>query len=130
MKTNTMRKLRVKMLKNDVFENDYVNRYAGQTGTVTHVTQSGYGCGSVWATVKLDHSGITLVHLPLTLLEPLDVSMVPESHSKSLLLKQIWVFFEAANDAWHRGPPSDLAKFQEEFGKPWEDIRTYDVARA
>lgn len=58
---------------------------------------------------------------------PLDTSMVPPTHNTSRLLKNVWVFTEARNDAWFRWQPKDLKKYEEENGTPWKDVRVYDV---
>lgn len=56
-------------------------------------------------------------------------SMVPETHCGSDYLKVIWLVGEARNDAHFRCPPSDLKKYEDENGVPWEDIRLFDVKR-
>lgn len=62
-------------------------------------------------------------------LEPMDVSDIPESHSHSPVLRNVWVFVEARNDAWYRVPPANPAEYEAEYGKPWEDKRIWDVSR-
>ena len=62
-------------------------------------------------------------------LDPVDVDTIPETHRKSLVLRQAWAFCEARTDAWYRYEPSDKAKYLEEAGVEWKDRRVYDVLR-
>lgn len=130
-----MKKLRCKMLGGDWF----LDQLKGLTVTVTEVdlrcnpTGGGYRCtvvvdGEMTAEQKrlLDEGG-EIRSVFTDSLEPLDTSMVPESHCGNLMLKRVWVFAEARNDAWFRGKPRDLAKYEEDTGHPWTDERVFDV---
>ena len=62
-------------------------------------------------------------------LVPVDTSLVPPTHNTSRLLKNIWIFGQARNDAWNRDqePPKDLAAYREQYGTDWKDNRIFDV---
>ena len=107
----------------------FLDKLAGKTVTVTKIDRAGYGSGTLFVECILDDSGLELLTCTTDQLLPIDVSMVPETHNGSLLLQQIWIFHEASYDAWFRGPPSDLAKYEEQYGCPWKDNRIFDVGR-
>jgi hypothetical protein len=62
-------------------------------------------------------------------LTPVDMSMVPETHQQNDWIRGIWIFGEASCDAWFRGPPQDMAKYEAENLSPWKDVRKFDVGR-
>lgn len=62
-------------------------------------------------------------------LEPVDVESIPVTHKDTLVLRQVWVFCTAKNDAWYREEPTDKARYREATGCDWKDERTYDVGK-
>ena len=124
MKGEGMKKLRARILPT---EDWYLGKRAGQEVTVTRISSDCAGSGSHQMRAVSDDGENMLVYGDQ--LEPVDVSDVPESHLGSLVLRQVWVFCEARNDAWVRFKPSNLARYEEETGMPWVDKRIWDVGR-
>lgn len=137
-----MKKLRCRVLGTGDW---FLDKFAGQEVTVTNIDRVGYGQGTPYVTCRLDNDPTTTIEIPDTpegkqvvkagfvlrlcsdKLEPIEVSMVPETHNSSLLLRQIWIFHEASCDAWFRGPPNNQTKYEEENGGPWTDKRIFDI---
>jgi len=132
-----MKKLQCKILGGDWF----LDQLKGLTVTVTEIdlhcyaNGGGFGCTAVLdddlpedvsKNLRFEKGGeIWLINSDN--LEPLDTSMVPQTHNKSQLLRNVWIFSEARNDAWFRWQPKDIKKYEEENGVPWKDVRVYDI---
>jgi hypothetical protein len=120
-----MKPLKVRIV--DGIEDWYLRQKVGQEIVIKKISSH---CGP-WGDLQM--RGVTADGDNLLLysnqVEPLDVSDVPQSHMKSLVLRQAWVFSTAKNDAWNREPPRDLKAYEEENGVPWKDERVWDVGR-
>jgi len=105
-----------------------LNRYAGQTVTVTEIDRT-CGDGGFQTTCALGDGGYLRIFSED--LVPMDTSMVPPIHNTSRLLKNVWVFVTARNDAWNKDqqPPGDLAAYKDQYGTDWKDNRVFDVGR-
>ena len=108
-----------------------LNQYAGQTVTVAEIDRT---CtqgvsGGFLTTCALEDGGYLRVFSED--LVPIDTSMVPPTHNTSRLLKNVWVFVTARNDAWNKDqqPPGDLAAYKDQYGTDWKDNRVFDVGR-
>ncbi len=122
-----LRKLRAKILKTG---DHFLDKRAGELVTVKCISKCGQG--GYQMVVETD-GGATFRCVYLEHLEPLQefLDMVPETHRGSSHLMKVWLFSEMKCDAWDRdqGPPKDLEAYEEKYGAPWKDIRTFDVAR-
>lgn len=108
----------------------YANNFAGQTVRVTEIERTcGLNCGFLTTCILED--GTTMRGFISDEFLPIDTSMVPPTHTTCQVLINAWVFVEARNDAWNRDqePPKDLAKFRDDYGTDWKDIRVFDVKR-
>ena len=108
-----------------------LNKFAGQTVTVTEIDRTcteGVSGGFLTTCALEDGKHLRIWSEDLV---PMDTSMVPPTHSTSRLLKNVWVFTEARNDACSKDqqPPGDLAANKEEYGHDWKDNRVFDVKR-
>ena len=127
-----MQKLRCQIARSN---DNYVNRYVDRIVTVVEINRACNPEGGFLTKCELDDVPGSQVGEKLIVwsdeLIPLDTVMVPPTHSTSRMLKNIWIFVEARNDAWNRDqePPKDLAAYKDQFGKDWEDNRVFDVKR-
>jgi len=123
-------------------EDNYMRRFNGLNVTVTKISRNGRGTLTVECVLNDDPAGrfitfqgdeIKKGHVFRTVytdeLMPVDTSMVPETHNKNDFLRRIWIFGEASDDAWYRGPPLDMAKYEADYGAPWTDVRKFDVGQ-
>ena len=121
-------------------EDNYMRVFNGLTVTVTKIDRNGNGSLKVECVLNEDPEnplftakgdeikrGHVFKSCYTDELMPVDTSMVPETHNKNDFLRRIWIFGEASNDAWHRGPPQDMAKYEADYGTPWTDVRKFDV---
>lgn len=120
-----MKPLKVRLV--DGIEDWYLKQKAGQEIVIKKISSSCGGMGDFQMRgVTEDGSNLLLYSNQL---EPLDVSDVPQSHMRSLVLRQAWVFSTAKDDAWNRQPPGNMEAYEEEYGIPWKDERVWDVGR-
>lgn len=118
-----------------------MDRFTGLEVTVTKIDRCGYGSGTLYVECVLEQDPPVPIREVVEIkkghvfrcssdcLDPIDTSMVPETHNKSQLLRRIWVMHEASCDAWFRTPPADLAAFKEEYGKDWKDERIWEMEK-
>ena len=149
-----MNKLRCKILKSG---DPYMDRFAGLEVLVTKMDLVGYGTCPWNCECVLESDPATPIVNPVSpsgymeikkghvfkccatvdVLDPIDKSMVPETHNGSMRLQQIWIFHTAGCDAWFRFEyPEDLngrkitqEAFVELYGKPWKDERIFEMER-
>jgi hypothetical protein len=127
--------LRAKIIRSG---DHFLDQLAGEMVTVTAIRRhSHWDCEVTFdnrGPVKKVFGTYILSAVSFEALEPIPeiMALVPESHQKSLYLKQVWVFGEARSDAWCRDqrPPDDPAKYREEYGRDWEDTRVFKVERS
>lgn len=119
----------MKALKARIIEGcyGYLGNFGGQEVTILTISDN---CGP---TGGFQMRGVLASGQKLLLysdqLVPMDLSDVPETHMKNLVLQRAWVFGTAKNDAWNHREPIDKAEWEEKYGEPWKDVRVWDVGR-